>query len=98
MIFYVTQANESKTGQLVNQFFTVRADAIDVARNLIKAGYVEVAVVKVEPHGKHQLTELLNIASGHLVMHADAEKVWPTGKTRVAKPVRVVDDIEDLLS
>lgn len=92
MIFYVAQGND-KQNQLVNQFFTVQADAVACGRRLVDAGYSEVSVVKVEPHGKAQLVELLNVASGHLTMHADAEKVWPKGRTSKSK-----SEVEDLLS
>ena len=94
MIFYVTQANVAKNGEFVAQFFTVQAEAVAMARHLQQTnGYREIRVVKVDPQGKAQLVELLNVASGHLEMHADAEVVY-RAKSKNDEP----DEILEVLS
>jgi len=90
VIFYCATFTDTH-GQELNRFDKQRAVAIKVARDAARRGCSNVRVVKVDPQGSHQICELLNVASGTLEMHADAEVVWkPKPKTKAEQ--------EDLLS
>jgi len=76
MIFYAMLATSLKTNEC-NQFFVRRDEAIALGRRVGDlVGMTDVRVVKLDPKGHHQLCELLNIASGCVPMHVDAETVW----------------------